>query len=340
MEFNNGPNKEKFEDINAKTQKVKKNLMKNTRSFLFLIIIALLIFSANSFIYTVAEDEVAVVSVLGDIQKVIVDKDNELAVEQNKIDNRFSSVEIIKDKGLFFKIPYITTVSKNSSKLITYQSNSANIVTQDKIKYKVALYAQWEISHPGLFKTSLGTVNSANAVIDEVVYAVIIEKINTLNSETFLTDKETVIEELNASRLVLNDQLAEKGIVLRDIEIYQTILPEANIESTHQKMIAERQAVAQKTRSEGKELYRTTVAATDREVKEIESAAIEESEQIKGSADAEALEIYANAYSKDPAFYEFYQSLESYKNAFDENTTIFLDKNNPYLKYFNSQNQE
>jgi len=336
MDFNNGPNKQNFEDMNAKTQKVKKSLLKNTRSFVIILVILLLLVSANSFIYTVAEDEVAVVSILGDIQKVIVDKDNEIAIEQNKIDSRFSEVEIIQDKGLFFKIPYITTVNKMSSKLITYISNSANIVTQDKIKYQVALYAQWEISHPGLFKTSLGTINQANAIIDEVVYAVIIEKINSLRSDTFLTDKDTVIAELDKSQEELNIQLAEKGIVLRDIEIYQTILPDANIKSTHQKMIAERQAVAQKTRSEGKELYRTTVAETDREVKEIESSAIEEAEGIKGSADAEALEIYANAYSKDPGFYEFYQTLESYKESFDENTTIFLDKNNPYLKYFNS----
>ncbi|MEA1974325.1 MAG: protease modulator HflC [Bacillota bacterium] len=337
MDFNNNEqNRQNFQDINAKTQQIKQKAIKNAKNFSFLLIIILLLLGAKSFIYTVAEDEVAVVSVLGDIKKVIVDKDNTLAIEQNDIDSRFSNVEIVNKKGLFFKIPFITTINKTSSKLITYQSNSANIVTKDKIKYKVALYAQWEISHPGLFKTSLGTINKANAVIDEVVYAVIIEKINTLTSDVFLTDKDRIIKELEESKINLNGQLASKGIVLRDIEIYRTILPDSNIESTHQKMVAERQAVAQKTRSEGKELYRTTVAKTDRQVKEIESAAIEEAEMIKGSADAEALEIYANAYSKDPEFYEFYKSLESYKTSFDEQTTIFLDKNNPYLKYFNN----
>lgn len=334
MDFNNGPDRKNFEDINAKTQQVKNKVIKNTKNFMLLFVIIILLLSAKSFIYTVAEDEVAVVSVLSDIKKIIVDKDNELAIDQNKIDKRFSDVEVINDKGLFFKIPFITQVDKKSSKLITYKSNAANIVTKDKIKYKVALYAQWEISHPGLFKTSLGTINQANAVIDEVVYAVIIEKINTLTSDIFLTDKDTVLEELEKSRDALNSELAAKGIVLRDIEIYRTLLPESNIKSTHQKMIAERQAVAQKTRSEGKELYRTTVAQTDRKVKEIESAAIEEAEQIRGAADAKALEIYAKSYSKDPNFYEFYKSLESYEESFDEDTTIYLDKNNPYLKYF------
>ena len=335
---NNGPDKQNFQDIGKKADEIKNKAVKSAKNLVFLLVIIILLLSVKSFIYIVAENEVAVVSVLGDIKKVIVDKDNTLAIEQNKIDSRFSNVEIVNEKGLFFKIPFITTVNKNTSKLITYKSNSANIVTQDKIKYKVALYAQWEISHPGLFKTSLGTISKANAVIDEVVYAVIIEKINTLSSDTFLTDKNRVMDELEKSKLQLNTELAAKGIVLRDIEIYRTILPDSNIESTHQKMVAERQAVAQKTRSEGKELYRTTVARTDREVKEIESAAIEEAEMIRGSADAEALEIYANAYSADPEFYEFYKSLESYKTSFDENTTIYLDKNNPYLKYFNSRN--
>lgn len=334
MKFKN--NDEQFEDVNKKAQNVKKIFKNNSKNFILLILLIVVLLFGKSFVYTVSEKEVATVSILGDIQKVIVDKDNELAFKQNKLDKSFEGVEVVNDKGLFFKIPFITTVEKNSSKLLTYQSNTANIVTNDKIKYKVGLYAQWEISHPGLFKTSLGTINNANAIIDEVVYAVIIEKINDLSSDTFLTDKKKVYSELDKSQEELNEQLQAKGIVLKDIDIYRTILPNSNIESTHQKMIAEREATAQKIRSEGKEKYRTAVAETDRKVKQIEAGAIEEAENIKGEADAEALQIYADAYSKDTEFYEFYKSLDSYKESFDENTTIYLDKNNPFLKYFNS----
>lgn len=341
MDPNNNFDKDRqnFTDINIneKAEKVKKGLFKNIRNFFILAIIIILFLGASSFIYTVAEDEVATVAILGEIQKVIVDKDNTLAEEQNKIDKRFSNVEIVKDKGLFFKIPFITTVDKNTSKLVTYISNSADIVTQDKIKYRVALYAQWEITHPGLFKATLQTENKANAIIDEVAYAQIIEKINSLESDTFLTDKETLYQELEDTRKILNTKLSEKGITLRDIEIYRTILPSSNIETVYNKMIAEREAEAEKLRSEGKEIYRNTVAETDRKVKAITSEAIETAEKAKGAADATALEIYANAYSKDPDFYEFYKSLESYKQSFDENTTIYMDKNNPYLKYFIGQ---
>ncbi|MGM0378190.1 MAG: protease modulator HflC [Bacillota bacterium] len=329
-------NKEQFEDVNEKAQNAKKIFKKNSKNIVFLLILIAVLLFGKSFVYTVSEKEVATVSVFGDIKKVIVDTENDLAVEQNKLDDSFKDIEIINDKGLFFKIPFITTVEKNTSKLLTYKSNTANIVTNDKIKYKVGLYAQWEISHPAFFKTSLGTVNNANAIIDEVVYAVIIEKINDLTSDVFLTDKETVYEELDKSQKILNEELQEKGIVLKDIDIYRTILPDSNIESTHQKMIAERQATAQKIRSEGKEEYRTAVAETDRKVKEIEAGAIEEAENIKGEADAKALEIYADAYSQDKEFYEFYKSLDTYKNSFDKDTTIYLDKSNPFLKYFNN----
>jgi membrane protease subunit HflC len=126
-------------------------------------------------------------------------------------------------------------------------------------------------------------------------------------------------------------------LVLKDIDIYRTILPDSNIESTYQKMIAERQAIAQEIRSEGKEQYQNTVSETDRRVAEINAEAIEKAEQIKGEADAEALEIYADGFSVDPEFYTFWRTLKSYEKSIDEDTTIFLDKNNSYLNQFSNQ---
>lgn len=128
--------------------------------------------------------------------------------------------------------------------------------------------------------------------------------------------------------------MAPKGIVLKDIEVYRTILPDSNIESTYKKMIAERAAIAQQKRSEGQELFQNTVADTDRQVAEIIAESIETSEKVIGEADASALEIYANAFSKDPSFYEYWRTLKSYEKTIDEETVIYMDKNNDYLKFF------
>ncbi len=150
---------------------------------------------------------------------------------------------------MFFKIPFITKVQKDSSKLITYISNYANINTKDKIKYEIKMFAQWEITHPGLYRSSFGGTGNlqiqANRLIDEVGYALVIQAINALDSNEFLQDKEVLNAKLDEAMVDLNTNLAQKGIVVRDIEVYRTILPDSNIESTLQKMVAERAAIAQ-----------------------------------------------------------------------------------------------
>lgn len=309
-----------------------------TKSILLVILFAIILSSASSFIYIVAEDEVATVRVFGDISKVIVDGNNTLAKDQNALDTQFTNVEIVNSKGLFFKIPFITTVQKDTSKLITYISSPAQINTRDKIKYKISMFAQWEITHPGLYRSSFGNEIAANSKIDELAYSVVIQKVNGLTSSQFLTDKEKLHEALIQAMLEINEAFASRGIVLRDIEVYRTILPDSNIESTYRKMIAEREAIAQQKRSEGQEIYQNTVADTDRKVIEIIAESIETSEKIKGEADATALEIYANAFSKDPEFYSFWRTLKSYENTIDEETVIYMDKNNSYLDIFSKGN--
>lgn len=327
--------RKKFEQkFQQNAKDMKKQIKTNMRFAGFIIIVILGIFLLSNCFYIVRENEVATVRELGEIKTVIVDASNTEAQLQNDLDPRFKNVKIVTQKGLHFKKPFITTVEKNTSKLLTYISNSAKINTKDKIKYEINMYAQWEITHPGLFRTSLGTVNKANSKIDEVAYAVVIEKINSLSSIQFLTDKDALYDVLDVAVAALNEKLATQGIVIKDIEIYRTILPPSNIESTYKKMIAEREAIAQQIRSEGLEIYQNTVADTDRNVAEIKAAAIEESEKVRGEANATALEIYANGFSKDPAFYEYWRTLISYEKTIDEDSVIYLNSDNEYLKFF------
>ncbi len=325
--------KEAFEQnfTQAKTE-IKKNM--RFVGLLFVVIIIGFLLS-NSF-YIVKEDEVATVRELGEIKKIVVDATNVEAKLQNERDPRFKDVEVDTTKGLKFKIPFITTVEKDTSKIITYISNTAKINTQDKIKYEINMYAQWKIIHPGVFRTSLGTVTRANSKIDEITYAVVIEKINSLMSLQFLANKETLESVLATAKDELNVNLASQGIMLVDIDIYRTILPPSNIESTYKKMIAERAAIAQQIRSEGLEIYQNTVADTDRNVAQIKANAIEESETIRGEADATALEVYASGFTKDPEFYQFWRTLNSYEETFDADTVLYLDKNNAYLNFFSN----
>lgn len=339
MDIHQGePKQEAKNEFNRGVNNAKNELKKSMKviSSVAFIVLALVLLS-NCF-YIVREDEVATVRQLGEIKRIVVDSTNTEAQLQNDLDPRFSNVIVDTQKGLKFKIPFITTVEKNTSKLLTYMSNTANINTQDKIKYDINMYAQWRITHPGIFRTSLGTVTRANTKIDEITYAVVIDRINRLNSRDFLANKDALNNILEEARIELNRNLANQGIMLVDIDVYRTILPPSNIASTYEKMIEERAAIAQQIRSEGLEFYQNTVADTDRTVAEIRASAIEETERIRGEADAEALEIYAQGFSQDPEFYKFWRTLRSYENIIDSDTVIYLDRNNAYLEFFSGGN--
>lgn len=303
--------------------------------FGLIVLIAIVVLLSSSF-YVVREDEVATVRELGEIKRIIVGSNTDYAKLQNDLDPRYKDVIIDTTKGLKFKVPFITTVEKDTSKLITYISSTAQINTQDKIKYQIDMFAQWQITHPGIFRSSLGTLSGANQKIDEITYAVVIDRINRLSSNNFLYNKDALNDVLQEAMVELNLNLASQGIRLKDINVYRTILPPSNIESTYKKMVAEREAIAQQIRSEGLEIYQNTVADTDRNVAQIKSSAIEESETIIGEADATALEIYADGFSKDPEFYEFWRTLRSYEETIDADTIMYIDKNNDYLKFFSN----
>ncbi|MFT9493979.1 protease modulator HflC [Anaerosolibacter sp.] len=312
------------------------HLGKKVMTIVGLVIGAVILFNLCTF--TVDESTTVVVKTLGNMNKIIVSKDNTVVDIQNKLKPDFKDLVIVKDKGLFFKIPFVQSVNPYTSKLITYQSTEELVTTGDKRQYMVKFFAQYKVTHPGLFEVSMAGFSKANSTLDNLIYPVIIKKINKLPSEEFLTNKEKLYSELEESKKELNEKIAHYGIEVDDIEIHRTLLPPANIASTYDKMIKERQAIAQQMRSEGDEEYDKVVAATDREKKDLIGAAIEESERIRGEADAEALRIYSEAFSKDPGFYEFLRTLKAYESSIDEETTIYLDNNNEILRIFSDGN--
>jgi len=103
-------------------------------------------------------------------------------------------------------------------------------------------------------------------------------------------------------------------------------------------MRAERERIYKGFDSEGDSLYNSMTAATERQVSEIKAAAYKEAEAIKGTADAQATRIYAEAYSKDPDFFQFWRTMEAYKSGVLDGSQTVLDTDSAFLKYLNNPN--
>jgi len=148
--------------------------------------------------------------------------------------------------------------------------------------------------------------------------------------EIVSTDRSSLMAMVTAA----SDSTArDYGIEVIDVRIKRADLPEQNERSVYERMRAERKRIANRYRSEGEEEALKIRAVTDSLKIVIMADAYRQSQIIRGESDAKAIEIYANAFNRDPEFYDFYRTLEAYKTIIDSNTVIVLPPETELLKY-------
>ncbi|HOB19183.1 MAG TPA: SPFH domain-containing protein [Candidatus Atribacteria bacterium] len=304
------------------------------RALIIGIIVLVAIILLNESMYIVREDEVAVVNRFGEVVGVTINP-MDMEVVENGLKTRGMDVAIRTTKGLAFKLPFIETVEKFSSKYMTYKSETATINTYDSRRIDLSIYAQYRVVNPALFKMTMGSVYNANRLMDDRVYPVVIQTANTLRFNEFF-HKDKVTNALESGREELNKALtAQYGVYIVDIGIYRKNFPQANIAAIEEKMTQEIQKESEKLIAEGESLLRRKKAETDRKKQEIVANAVEESAIIKAEADAEAARIYEEALKIDLEFYRFINRMKSLKEMKD--TTVFLDESNDFIDYINNR---
>ena len=309
---------------------MKRNRMKVV--LLAVLLVALIVLISES-TFIVGEAEQSVVTRFGVIKRIIINRDNdfhERYFDLLKDEISFSDdVNIVVSSGLQFKVPFIDKVETYSSRLYTYISDSEIVNTAEKKQYYIQTYAQWYIADPALFSLKLGSMSRAEIQLDNLIHPVIVQAINRLLAEDFVSNKDLLNAALEKGLVTLNKDMAQRGIEIKDIQVHRTILPMANLESTYSRMQADRAKVAQQLRSEGAEEYNKAVSSTDLQSRQINADAITEAGAVRAEAEAESMRIYAESYSADPEFYSYWRSLQALKTALNENTTMVLDKSHP-----------
>ncbi|MDD6141870.1 MAG: protease modulator HflC [bacterium] len=297
-------------------------------------LIALILLSESFFI--VGEAEQAVVSRFGVIRRIILNTSNNFHQDYAELlegeITTSGDVKLVKGGGLQLKMPFLDTVEKYPSRMYTYVSDSEVVNTAEKKQYYIKTYAQWSIEDPALFSLKLGTMTTAENQLDNLIHPVIVQAINRLAAEDFVSNKDALNAALAQGLKTINHDMAPRGIEIKDIQVHRTILPTANIESTYSRMRADRTKVAQQLRSEGEESYLKAVANADLEARRIEAEAVSDAGTIRGEGDAEALEIYANAYSADADFYAYWRSLQALEKTMNQNSTLILNSTHPLWK--------
>ena len=264
----------------------------------------------------------------------------------------------ITDAGLHFKLPYpIQKAQFFDKRLLEWDGAPNQIPTVDKKYIWVDITARWKITNALDFLRSVGSEREAHARLDDIINSatrdiitshLLVETIRDSNrildqstEEERITLAEEALERIEIGRHQLEKQIlteAQKlapqyGIELVDVRIKRINYVENVRKKVYERMISERKRAAEKYRSEGRGKSAEIKGKKEKELKLITSEAYKNAQSIRGEADAEAISIYAEAYNKDPEFYAFIKTLETYKKTVDNGTTVILTTDSDYYKY-------
>ncbi|ERN52512.1 protease modulator HflC [Alkalihalophilus pseudofirmus] len=263
---------------------------------------------------------------------------NLFIVEQGeyKVVRQFGEVvRVVDEPGLNYKLPFIQSVTTLPKYQMIYDIPPAEINTLDKKRMLADHYALWRIEDPQLMISNAATIERAEAIMGEIIFSAIRAELGQLNFDEIINEEKSSRGSFNEMvRERVNEALERSnyGIVLTDVRMKRTDLPEENEEAVYRRMISERQSTAQDYLSQGDAEANRIKANTDREVQEIVATATADARVIEGEGEEEAASIYNDAFGRDPDFYQLYRTLQSYEQTIGEETVIVLPADSPYAR--------
>ena len=217
----------------------------------------------------------------------------------------------------------VQTVQRLDNRIQVYQTNSLEVLTLDKKSIAIDYYGTWKISDPVVYLKTVKDKIGAEARLLDVFSAGLGVQFGRYNLDELVNvDTEKLkLDKMIAGIKYVRGRTAEYGIEVVDTQIRVLNFPESNKQSVYDRMRAEREQMAKKYRSEGSEEAAKIRADAEREQTVILSQAYREAQQLMGEGDAEAIRIYGEAFQRDPEFYRFVRTLETYEKTIDANTT-------------------
>src|SRR6056297_813094 len=267
----------------------------------------------------------------------------------------------ITEPGLKMKVPFIQEVNRFDKRFLEWDGDQNQVPTKDKKFIFVDSYARWHITDPLQFFRRLRDERGAQSRLDDILdgetrNAVashdLVEIVRTSNREPDLDADifeviEDSLETIEVGRSAIqdivlelaNERASDLGIAVLDFRFKRINYVEEVRVTVYDRMISERNKIADLFRSEGQGEASRIEGEKESELLEIQSAAFREAREIRGRGDAEAAAIYNEAYNRNSStreFYEFVKAMEAYKTAFDGETSVFLSTDSDFFKYLKS----
>ncbi len=266
--------------------------------------------------------------------------------------------DVIVEPGLKFKMPY-QEVRYFDKRLLVWDGDVTQIPTLGREFILVDTTARWRIADPLQFLRSVRDERGARTRLDDIIDSVVRDMVSSTELEEIIRSRDWSVDlarlddeavpdrddpdlqqqpklgrELLEQEILRRAQrlMPELGIELRDVRVKRVNYIDSVRRQVENRMIAERQSIAERFRSEGQGRSQEILGNMERELRRISSQAAREAEEIRGKADAEATRIYGEAFGADPEFYAFFRTLEQYRTL-GKNTTLMLRADSDFFRY-------
>ena len=254
---------------------------------------------------------------------------------------RFGAVtESDLEPGLRWKIPFADQVQRFDGRVLTVDAPEERYFTLEQKPLRVDSFAKWRIGDVARYYTSTsGDELIARRLLQERVNEGLRNQISRRDMHEVISgERDQLMAELTTS---LNDVMSrEIGVEVIDVRVKRIDLPEDVEASVFQRMNSAREIEAKQYRASGEEKAIGIRADADRQVTVLEAEAYREAEEIRGTGDAAAAKIYADAFNKDAEFYAFYRRVTAYPLVFSNKTDQFvLDPNSDFFRYLKSHDR-
>ncbi|MGB7288444.1 MAG: protease modulator HflC [Salaquimonas sp.] len=285
-----------------------------SRSPIVLILLAVLAFLGLNSFFVVNEREQSIVIRFGEIKRVE------------------------KEPGLYFKLPFtmfdLETVQIIDDRLLRFDLDNITVQVSGGKFYLVNAFVTYKIADAARFRGQVsGQITLAEDRLRTRLNAALRKSYGLRGFEAALSEERSAM--MREVRDELRPAASELGIQIEDVRIRRTDLTEEVSEQTYSRMSAERLAEAERLRARGSEAAQRIKARADREVVEIEAAAQRDGEILRGEGEGERNAIFADAYNRDAEFFEFYRSMNAYREALEKSgTTMVLSPNSDFFRYF------
>lgn len=242
-------------------------------------------------------------------------------------------VKVVREPGLHFKVPFVQNVLYYDNRILALDPQGQEVPLVDQKRIIVDSFARYRIVDPLEFFKTVRTEQVLNDRFGAILNATVRNELGSSDLAELLTERRGEIMRTIAE--LVRQRSSEFGIEVVDVRIGRTDLPPETSQSVFDRMRSSRIAQAKELRAQGEELKAKIQAEADRDRTVLLAEGRKTSEILRGEGDAGRNRVLGAAYGADAEFFRFYRSMEAYRGALSEGTTMLLSPDSEFLRYFN-----